>query len=58
MYNHKMKIIQLEKIDSTHRYLKDYNVENGFINPTAVYTTYQTNGIGSRGISWAGKKGN
>lgn len=58
MYNHKMKIIQLEKIDSTHRYLKDYISENGFINPIAVYTSYQTNGIGSRGNSWDGKKGN
>lgn len=58
MYNHQMKIIRLEKVDSTHTYLKKYIVDNGFIEPICIITDYQTAGIGSRGNSWNGKKGN
>ena len=53
-----MKIIRLDKVDSTHTYLKEYIKTNGFLEPTAVVTTCQTNGIGSRGNSWDGIDGN
>ena len=53
-----MKIIRLEKVDSTHTYLKDYIKENGFESSLCVVTNNQTNGIGSRGNSWQGAKGN
>ena len=53
-----MLIKYLQKVDSTHRYLKDYISKNGYSEPVAVYTKYQTNGIGSRNNSWIGKKGN
>uniref|UniRef100_UPI004047CC6E biotin--[acetyl-CoA-carboxylase] ligase n=1 Tax=Aliarcobacter sp. TaxID=2321116 RepID=UPI004047CC6E len=53
-----MKIIRLEKVDSTHTYLKKHIVDNGFMEPTCIITDYQTAGIGSRGNSWNGKKGN
>lgn len=58
MYNIQMKIIRLDKVDSTHTYLKDYINLNSYIEPLCVYTDLQTNGIGSRGNSWTGKKGN
>ncbi len=53
-----MKIIKLEEIDSTHRYIKDYILENSYTEPLCIFTDYQTQGIGSRGNSWIGKKGN
>ena len=53
-----MKIIKLKEIDSTHRYIKDYITENGYTEPLCVLCDYQTQGIGSRGNSWIGKKGN
>lgn len=53
-----MKIITLEQIDSTHNYLKQLIKNEGFTHPTCVVTNYQTDGIGSRGNSWQGKKGN
>lgn len=53
-----MKIIILERVDSTHSYLKDYINENGYSYPLCIMTSFQTNGIGSRGNSWQGKKGN
>ena len=53
-----MEIIYLESIDSTHTYLKDLIKQNQYKNPTCVYTNLQTNGIGSRGNSWQGIKGN
>ncbi len=53
-----MKIIKLEEVDSTHRYIKDYILENSYKEPLCVFTDYQTRGIGSRGNSWIGKKGN
>ena len=56
MYNCYMKIIKLEEIDSTHLYLKEYISKNGYIEPLCIVTDLQTNGIGSRGNSWQGKK--
>ena len=53
-----MKIIKLEEVDSTHRYIKDYILENSYKEPLCAFTDYQTRGIGSRGNSWIGKKGN
>ena len=53
-----MKIIKLKEIDSTHRYIKDYILENSYTEPLCIFTDYQTQGIGSRGNSWIGKKGN
>ena len=58
MYNENMKIIKLEEVDSTHRYIKDYILENGYTEPLCIFTDYQTQGIGSRGNSWLGIKGN
>lgn len=53
-----MKIVLLDEIDSTHTYLKEEIRQNGFTTPLCVATTLQTNGIGSRGNSWLGQKGN
>lgn len=53
-----MKIIKLDEIDSTHTYLKEYISKNTYTNALAVYTQYQTSGIGSRGNKWQGKRGN
>ncbi len=53
-----MNIITLEKIDSTHTYLKNLIKKEGFTYPTCVVTSYQTKGIGSRGNTWKGIKGN
>ena len=58
MYNFLMKIIYLESVDSTHTYLKNLIKNNSYKEPICVYTNYQTNGIGSRGNSWEGLKGN
>ena len=58
MYNRNMKIINLEEVDSTHKYIKDYIIENGYIEPLCIFTDFQTQGIGSRGNSWVGIKGN
>ena len=53
-----MKIIKLQTVPSTHIYLKDYIKINGYIEPLCVFSQMQTKGIGSRGNSWDGKKGN
>ena len=53
-----MKIIKLKEIDSTHRYIKDYILENSYSEPLCVFCDFQTQGIGSRGNSWIGKEGN
>lgn len=58
MYNVKMKIISLDKVDSTHTYLKNEIMQNGYTNPLCILTDLQTDGIGSRGNSWTGIKGN
>ena len=53
-----MKIIYLDEVNSTHTYLKQYIKEHGYKEPTAVVTSNQTNGLGSRGNSWTGVDGN
>ncbi|WP_419769318.1 MAG: biotin--[acetyl-CoA-carboxylase] ligase [Candidatus Marinarcus sp.] len=53
-----MKIIILEEVDSTHTYLKEYIKKNSFSEPLCIATTFQTQGVGSKGNSWVGKKGN
>ncbi len=53
-----MKIIRLNEVDSTQTYLKNYILEFGYKNPLCIVTDFQTAGIGSRGNSWIGKKGN
>lgn len=58
MYNDYMKIIFLNEVDSTHSYLKNYITQEGYDSPLCIATTFQTNGIGSRGNSWIGQEGN
>ncbi|MGB5920152.1 biotin--[acetyl-CoA-carboxylase] ligase [Arcobacter sp.] len=53
-----MEIRYLKSVDSTHTYLKEYIKNNGFSNSLCFYTQEQTSGIGSRGNSWIGTKGN
>jgi len=53
-----MKIIRLDKVDSTHTYLKNEIINNGYKEPLCILTDLQTNGVGSRGNSWTGIKGN
>jgi BirA family biotin operon repressor/biotin-[acetyl-CoA-carboxylase] ligase len=53
-----MKITYLEKIDSTQKYLIDLVKTNQINEDVCIFTTYQTNGIGSRNNSWTGIKGN
>ncbi len=58
MKNEKFRIIHFKSIDSTHKYLLN-GVKNGKIaTSTLVYADEQTNGVGSRGNSWIGEKGN
>ena len=58
MYTFIMKIITLNEVSSTHTYLKEYIENNTYSQAICIYTDYQTNGIGSRGNSWTGTKGN
>ena len=53
-----MEIIYLKSVNSTHKYLQEYIKENGYHNPIAVFTSNQTNGIGSRNNKWEGQKDN
>lgn len=53
-----MKIINLEEVDSTHTYLKNYIINNSYTKPLCIVTRNQTNGIGSRGNTWNGLEGN
>ncbi|MGB6327454.1 MAG: biotin--[acetyl-CoA-carboxylase] ligase [Halarcobacter sp.] len=53
-----MKIITLDEIDSTHKYLKELIKNETYTYPLCIATSYQTNGTGSRGNKWQGKKGN
>lgn len=53
-----MIIKYLEEVDSTHTYIKDYIKNNSYTNNLCIFTQNQTNGIGSRGNSWIGLKGN
>jgi len=53
-----MQIIKLENVDSTHLYLKKYIKENGYKDPLCILAKEQSDGIGSRGNTWLGEKGN
>lgn len=53
-----MKIIILDKVNSTHTYIKELIKTEGYTYPTCIMTSFQTKGIGSRGNSWQGKSGN
>jgi len=53
-----VKIISLERVESTQIYLKEQLREGKLFAPCAVVTTEQSSGIGSRGNSWSGIKGN
>lgn len=53
-----MKILFFDELDSTHTYLKELIKKDAFSYPLCISTQNQTDGIGSRGNSWKGKKGN
>ncbi len=53
-----MQIIKLENVDSTQTYLKNYIKKNGYQNPLCILAKEQSDGIGSRGNTWLGEKGN
>ncbi|QDF29682.1 biotin--[acetyl-CoA-carboxylase] ligase [Halarcobacter anaerophilus] len=53
-----MKIIFLEKVNSTHTYLRDLIKNEGYSYPVCITSKVQTDGVGSRGNSWIGKEGN
>ena len=52
------KIVFLDEVDSTHKYLKQYIKQHNYTQPIAIVTQNQTDGIGSRNNTWEGKKGN
>lgn len=53
-----MEIIRLNEVDSTQTFLKNHIIEFGYKEPLCIISDFQTAGIGSRGNSWIGKKGN
>ncbi len=53
-----MQISYLESIDSTQIYLKELLREKKAVPPLAVVANMQTAGVGSRGNTWQGCKGN
>ncbi|PLY04595.1 MAG: biotin--[acetyl-CoA-carboxylase] ligase [Arcobacter sp.] len=53
-----MKIIILDEVNSTHSYLRDLIKTEGYSYPICICTSLQTDGIGSRGNSWQGIRGN
>jgi len=53
-----MKLIYLNKVDSTHTYLKEYIKNNNIKESICFYTFNQTNGLGSRNNKWQGEEGN
>ena len=53
-----MEIIRLNEVDSTQTFLKNHILEFGYKKPFCIVADFQTAGIGSRGNSWIGKKGN
>lgn len=53
-----MKIIRLNKVNSTQSYLKEYIQKNGYNGPLCITSKIQTAGVGSRGNSWIGRDGN
>ncbi|WP_457560520.1 biotin--[acetyl-CoA-carboxylase] ligase [Caminibacter sp.] len=56
MKNEKFKLIYFKEIDSTQKYLLE-NLEKYEL-PVCIWSDYQTDGIGSRGNKWIGKRGN
>ena len=53
-----MELLYLKTVDSTHRYLQNYILQNGYKSPIAVFSDEQISGIGSRDNTWVGKKNN
>jgi len=53
-----MEIRYLQSVDSTQTYLKNYIKENGYSGNLCFATQEQIAGLGSRGNSWIGTKGN
>jgi BirA family biotin operon repressor/biotin-[acetyl-CoA-carboxylase] ligase len=53
-----MKRVYLKEIDSTQLYLIEALKTTTLKAPICVWSDYQTNGIGSRGNRWIGKRGN
>jgi len=53
-----VKILYLPQIDSTHLYLIEGLKKGIFKPPIAIWSDYQTAGIGSKGGRWEGKRGN
>ena len=58
MNKQKFKIIYLKEVNSTHKYLQTYIKQHNYTSPLAVFTSYQTDGIGSRNNKWIGIRGN
>ena len=54
----KVSIIYLEEIGSTQKYLIEKIKKNELNPPVCIWTELQTDGIGSRGNRWEGRKGN
>jgi BirA family biotin operon repressor/biotin-[acetyl-CoA-carboxylase] ligase len=53
-----MDIQYIKKVDSTHKYLKNYIKTNKPKKSICFYTFCQTDGIGSRNNEWVGQDGN
>jgi BirA family biotin operon repressor/biotin-[acetyl-CoA-carboxylase] ligase len=53
-----LQIIYLDSVDSTQKYLKELIQEDKISLPCAVVADSQTDGVGSRGNSWSGVRGN
>ncbi len=53
-----LEIHWFSEIDSTHKYLVSKIKEGEITVPTLVGADFQTDGVGSRGNSWKGLKGN
>jgi BirA family biotin operon repressor/biotin-[acetyl-CoA-carboxylase] ligase len=53
-----LKILYLDSVDSTQNYLKELIRAGNIELPHAVVADIQTDGIGSRGNSWTGMRGN
>lgn len=52
-----MKLIKLNAIDSTNRFLKDFASQNTVENFTTIWAESQTQGKGQRGSSWIDEAG-
>jgi BirA family biotin operon repressor/biotin-[acetyl-CoA-carboxylase] ligase len=53
-----LQIIYLDSVDSTQKYLKELIQDNKISLPCAIVADSQTDGVGSRGNSWSGGRGN